>query len=128
MNGVSRFSAGQDFVAQAVEDGRYGSASEIVREGLRLVELSVRPSLRLSARRLTLRSSVASFHTADEAREAVRARLNAAGSGEIRRLTYRLRFANQALDDLLSIGKLPEGGIGQRQDCGQLRRATYRSM
>lgn len=69
----------EDFVAQAVEDGRYGSASEIVREGLRLVE---EREAKLAALRQTIDAAIerGGSHTADEAREAVRARLNAAGS------------------------------------------------
>ena len=69
----------EDFVAQAVEDGRYGSASEIVREGLRLVE---EREAKLAALRQTLDAAIerGGSHTADEVRQAVRARLYGAGS------------------------------------------------
>lgn len=69
----------EDFVAQAVEDGRYGSASEIVREGLRLVE---EREAKLAALRQTIDAAIerGGSHTADEVREAVRARLDVLGS------------------------------------------------
>ena len=69
----------EDFVAQAVEDGRYGSASEIVREGLRLVE---EREAKLTALRQTLDAAIerGGSNTADEVRAAVRARLYASGS------------------------------------------------
>ena len=46
----------QDFVDHIVKDGRYGSASEVVREGLRLVE---EREDRLLAPRATLDASIA---------------------------------------------------------------------
>ena len=46
----------EDFVAAAVKSGRYGSASEVVREGLRLVE---EREARLNALRETLRDAIA---------------------------------------------------------------------
>ncbi len=46
----------QAFVDRAVKDGRYGSASEVVREGLRLVE---EREARLQALRATLDASIA---------------------------------------------------------------------
>ncbi|MCR5858479.1 type II toxin-antitoxin system ParD family antitoxin [Mesorhizobium sp. J428] len=44
------------FVAEAVESGRYGSASEIVREGLRLVE---EREAKLAALRQMIEASIA---------------------------------------------------------------------
>lgn len=69
----------EDFVARAVEEGRYGSASEIVREGLRLVE---EREAKLAALRQTIDAAIerGGSHTADEVRQAVRARLYGAGS------------------------------------------------
>jgi antitoxin ParD1/3/4 len=46
----------QGFVDRVVKDGRYGSASEVVREGLRLVE---EREARLIALRMTLDASIA---------------------------------------------------------------------
>lgn len=46
----------QGFVDRVVQDGRYGSASEVVREGLRLVE---EREARLAALRATLDASIA---------------------------------------------------------------------
>ncbi len=46
----------QAFVDRVVKDGRYGSASEVVREGLRLVE---EREARLLALRATLNASIA---------------------------------------------------------------------
>ncbi len=68
----------EDFVAQAVEEGRYGSASEIVREGLRLVE---EREAKLAALRQTIDAAIGrgGSHTADEVRQAVRTRLYGAG-------------------------------------------------
>ena len=58
------------FVAEAVRNGRYGSASEVVREGLRLVE---EREARLNALRETLRASIAEdgLHTEDELEQAL---------------------------------------------------------
>ena len=46
----------QGFVERIVRDGRYGSASEVVREGLRLVE---EREAKLVALRATLNASIA---------------------------------------------------------------------
>ena len=46
----------QGFVDRVVQDGRYGSASEVVREGLRLVE---EREVKLAALRATLEASIA---------------------------------------------------------------------
>jgi antitoxin ParD1/3/4 len=46
----------QGFVERIVSDGRYGSASEVVREGLRLVE---EREAKLLALRATLNASIA---------------------------------------------------------------------
>ena len=46
----------QNFVERVVSDGRYGSASEVVREGLRLVEEG---EAKLLALRATLEASIA---------------------------------------------------------------------
>lgn len=46
----------EEFVARVVQDGRYGSASEVVREGLRLVE---EREAKLRALRETLDAAIA---------------------------------------------------------------------
>jgi antitoxin ParD1/3/4 len=54
----------ESFVDKAVSDGRYGSASEVVREGLRLVE---EREAKLTALRNTLDASIAAGgETTDE--------------------------------------------------------------
>ena len=60
------------FVAEAVRSGRYGSASEVVREGMRLVE---EREAKLNALRETLRASIAEdgLHTEDELEQALEA-------------------------------------------------------
>ena len=70
----------EEFVASAVEQGRYSSASEVVREGLRLVE---EREAKLAALRQTIDAAIerGGSHTADKVREAVRARLYAEKSG-----------------------------------------------
>lgn len=65
----------ENFVAQAVEEGRYGSASEIVREGLRLVE---EREAKLAALRQTLDAAIerGGSHTDEEVRAAIKVRLD----------------------------------------------------
>ena len=46
----------EEFVEGVVQDGRYGSASEVVREGLRLVE---EREAKLAALRQTIQASIA---------------------------------------------------------------------
>lgn len=63
----------EDFVDRVVKDGRYGSASEVVREGLRLVE---EREARLAALRSTIEASIAQGGEVgdDELDEALEAR------------------------------------------------------
>lgn len=64
----------EDFVVQAVEEGRYGSASEVVREGLRLVD---EREAKLAALRKPLDAAIerGGSHTDAEVRTAIKARL-----------------------------------------------------
>ena len=73
----------QDFVERVVSDGRYGSASEVVREGLRLVE---EREAKLLALRATLNASIAQGGVVTEAKidsaiAAKAAELRGKGSG-----------------------------------------------
>ncbi len=65
----------ENFVAAAVEEGRYGSASEVVREGLRLVE---EREAKLAALRETIDKAIArgGSHTADDVADAIKTRLD----------------------------------------------------
>jgi len=54
----------EGFVEEIVREGRYGSASEVVREGLRLVE---EREAKLKALRATLDASIAAGGEASEA-------------------------------------------------------------
>ena len=64
----------EDFIGKIVEDGRYGSASEVVREGLRLVE---EREAKLAELRRMLNASIEAGGdiTDDELGQAIDARL-----------------------------------------------------
>ena len=72
---VSIGSRWEKFVDSLVEAGRYSSASEIMREGLRLVE---EREAKLAALRETLNASIEAggAHTSDEVRAFVAKRLD----------------------------------------------------
>jgi len=65
----------EGFVDTVVKAGRYGSASEVVREGLRLVE---EREAKLQALRDTLHASIAAGgeHSSDDVDVAIKARLD----------------------------------------------------
>lgn len=65
----------ENFIIRVVEEGRCGSASEVVREGLRLVE---EREAKLAALRETIDAAIerGGSHTADEVRAATEARLD----------------------------------------------------
>jgi len=66
----------EEFVEGVVQDGRYGSASEVVREGLRLVE---EREAKLAALRQTIEASIAEggARSQDEVSAALSARAQA---------------------------------------------------
>ena len=72
---VSVGSRWEEFVEAVVKDGRYGSVSEVVREGLRLVE---EREAKLSALRETVRSALddPKRYTWDEVDAAINADLD----------------------------------------------------
>ena len=61
----------EEFVEGVVKEGRYGSISEVVREGLRLVE---EREAKLKSLRATIDASIAEggSHTSEEVREYLR--------------------------------------------------------
>jgi antitoxin ParD1/3/4 len=65
----------ESFVATAVEEGRYGSASEVVREGLRLVE---EREAKLLALRQTVEAAISrgGSHSEDDVKRALDAKLD----------------------------------------------------
>ena len=69
----------ETYVNELVTKGRYNSKSEVLREGVRLVQ---EREAKLAALRQTLDAAIerGGSHTADEVRQAVRARLYGAGS------------------------------------------------
>ena len=66
----------EEFLESIVKDGRYGSASEVVREGLRLVE---EREAKLNALRQTLDASIAEggARTQDDVSAALKAKTKA---------------------------------------------------
>ncbi|KYO51661.1 type II toxin-antitoxin system ParD family antitoxin (plasmid) [Tistrella mobilis] len=71
----------ESFVDSVVEEGRYASASEVVREGLRLVE---EREARLKALRDTIQAAIAEGgeNSADDARRAIAAAVADIGSDQ----------------------------------------------
>ncbi|MEI5679441.1 MULTISPECIES: type II toxin-antitoxin system ParD family antitoxin [unclassified Mesorhizobium] len=65
----------ESFVASAVEEGRYGSASEVVREGLRLVE---EREAKLLALRQTIETAIdrGGNHSEEDVERALKAKLD----------------------------------------------------